>query len=156
MPSEPVAVRSEAVPDDVDLLLRSLPEWFGIEHSIQEYVDDARTLPTYVVRDPDSGAVVGILLVRRHFPAAAEVHLMAVDRSRHRRGVGRALVEQAEADLRADGVRFLQVKTLSESRSNEHYGRTRRFYLALGFVPLEEFPTLWDPGNPALMLVKAL
>jgi len=156
MPYEPVAMRSDAVPADVDRLLRSLPEWFGIEHSIQEYVDDARSFPTYVVRDPDGDAVVGILLVRRHFPAAAEVHLMAVDRAWHRRGVGRALVRQAEDDLRADGVKFLQVKTLSESRSNEDYERTRRFYLALGFVPLEEFPALWDPGNPALLLVKAL
>jgi predicted N-acetyltransferase YhbS len=37
------------------------------------------------------------------------VQLMAVDRVWHRRGVGRALLRATEADLRKDGVRFLQV-----------------------------------------------
>jgi ribosomal protein S18 acetylase RimI-like enzyme len=153
--SDLVAQRSDNVPADVDRLLRNLPEWFGIEQSNQQYVEDARSFPTYVVRAHD-GAVVGVLLVKRHFPTAAEIHLMAVDRSRHRQGIGRALVQQAERDLRADGVRFLQVKTLSSSRENENYARTREFYLALGFVPLEEFLDLWDEGNPCLLLVKSL
>ena len=151
---EPVAVRSEPVPEEVERLLQSLPDWFGIEASNREYVDDARHLPTYAVRHDDT--VIGILLVKQHFPAAAEVHLMAVDPTHHRHGVGRALVTAAETDLAAAGVRFLQVKTLSESRDNEHYERTRRFYLALGFTPLEEFPHLWDEGNPCLQLVKTL
>jgi GNAT superfamily N-acetyltransferase len=153
---EPVAVRSGALPDDVERLLRSLPDWFGMERSNREYVEDARHLPTYVVRDPDHDVVIGILLVKRHFPASAEVHLMAVDPAHHRQGVGRALVGAAETELKADGVRILQVKTLGESSPNEHYARTRQFYLALGFTPLEEFPELWDEGNPCLLLVKAM
>lgn len=151
-----IAERSAAVPDDVERLLRSLPEWFGIESSIREYVDDARHLPTHVVRAPSERTVIGVLLVKRHFPTAAEVHLMAVDRAWHRRGAGRALLAAAEADLRADGVKYLQVKTLSPSRVDEHYERTRQFYLAHGFTPLEEFAELWDPHNPCLLLVKSL
>src|SRR5205807_1787814 len=103
-----------------------------------------------------TGAVVGVLLVKRHFPAAAEVHLMAVDRAWHRRGAGRALLSAAETDLRADGVALLQVKTLSPSRPDESYERTRQFYLAQGFTPLEELPLLWDERNPCLLLVKSL
>jgi len=143
-------------PGPVERLLRSLPEWFGIEESICGYVEDARTLPTYTVREPAYGEVVGVLLVKRHFPTAAEVHLMAVDRSWHRRGVGRTLLRAAEADLRADCVRYLQVKTLSPSRADENYERTRQFYVAMGFTPLEEFPDLWDERNPCLLLVKSL
>jgi len=156
VPTDPVATRSDNVPADVERLLRDLPEWFGIEHSLLAYIEDARELPTYVVRDMEAGSVVGVLLVRQHFSAAAEVHLMAVDRAWHRRGVGRALLGAAEADLRKGRVRFLQVKTLSGSRADENYDRTRKFYLAQGFTPLEEFPDLWDPGNPCLQLVKAL
>ena len=29
-------------------------------------------------------------------------------------------------------------------------------FFAMGFVDLECFPTLWDEGNPCLVLVKAL
>lgn len=156
MRREFVARLSDSQPGQVERLLRGLPEWFGIEHSLVEYVAEARHLPTYVVREPDAGTAIGVLLVKRHFPTAAEVYLMAVDRAWHRRGVGRALVDAAEADLRADGVRFLQVKTLSSSRQDANYARTREFYLALGFEPLEEFPDLWDEGNPCLLLVKGL
>ena len=32
----------------------------------------------------------------------------------------------------------------------------REFYQAKGYTPLEVFPTLWNPRNPALQLVKVL
>ena len=76
---------------------------------------------------------------------------------RHERncGVGAAMVRFVEAHLAAQGVRFFQVKTVGPSRPDEFYERTRRFYEVTGFTPLEEFPSLW-PGNPCLLLVKAL
>jgi hypothetical protein len=73
----------------------------------------------------------------------------------HRAGIGRQLVERAVADVRAAGVQLLQVKTLGPSDDYEPYARTRAFYEALGFLPLEEHLTLW-PGNPCLVLVKPL
>jgi ribosomal protein S18 acetylase RimI-like enzyme len=33
---------------------------------------------------------------------------------------------------------------------------TRRFYEAIGFEPIEEFPTMWGNDNPCLLLVKPL
>ncbi len=141
-------------PQTAERLLRLLPEWFGIESSTQEYVEDARHLPTYLAT-PDGRPPVGILLVRRHFPAAAEVHLIAVHPEWHRRGVGRRLLSAVERDLAADGVRLLQVKTLGASRPDAGYERTRQFYVGMGFLPLEEMPDLW-PGNPCLIMVKPL
>jgi hypothetical protein len=41
--------------------------------------------------------------------------------------------------VREDGTRFLSVKTLGPSRPDENYQRTRLFYDACGFAPLEEF-----------------
>lgn len=156
VPSDLVAAPSDNVPRDVERLLRGLPEWFGIEHSLVQYVEDARHLPTYVVRDSERGSIIAILLIKRHFAGAAEVQLMAVDRRWHRRGAGRALLRAAVTDLTGEGVRFLQVKTLSPSHPDKNYALTRMFYLAEGFTPLEEFPDLWDTGNPCLQLVKAL
>lgn len=142
-------------PELVEKLLRSLPDWFGIESAIVSYVDDARCLPAYLaVSDEDAGPV-GVLLAARHFATAAEIHLIAVAPQWHRRGAGRALVEALEADLRADGVAFLQVKTLGPARPDRNYDRTRAFYAALGFHPLEELHDLW-PGNPCLIMIKHL
>ena len=54
------------------------------------------------------------------------------------------------------GVEFLQVKTLSGKHPDEGYKKTRAFYLADGFRPLEEFPNLWGLENPALQLIKVV
>jgi GNAT superfamily N-acetyltransferase len=142
-------------PAAVERLLRALPDWFGIAESVTEYVAAGARLPTYLAYLDGSSEAVGALLVARHFPEAAEVYLMAVAPDRHRRGVGRALLTAAEADLSSEGARFLQVKTLGPSHPHEGYHKTRSFYLSQGFTPLEEIQGLW-PGNPCLILVKTL
>jgi GNAT superfamily N-acetyltransferase len=81
---------------------------------------------------------------------------MAVRPEAHFRGLGRALVEAAEAHARGLGVEYLQVKTLGPSRPDENYAATRRFYTSAGFRPLEEFSRIWDEQNPCLVLVKRL
>lgn len=134
-------------------ILRALPDWFGIESAIVQYVRDTETMPTWVAEM--DGAPAGFVTLHRHFPHAAEIHCMAVRPEAHRHGVGRALLEHVEAHCRTDGVMFLQVKTLAPSVDYAPYTHTRAFYLAMGFTPLEELPNLW-PGNPCLVLVKRL
>lgn len=100
--------------------------------------------------------VPGLALVKEHFERSAELHLSGVLPSHRRRGVGRALVRAMSAWLAPRGVEFLQVKTLSPSRVDESFDKTCEFYLGIGFVLLEEFPTLWDPRNPCLMLIQCI
>jgi GNAT superfamily N-acetyltransferase len=130
-------------------ILRELPEWFGIEEATAAYIRDVAELPTFAVEGD------GFLSLKLHTPAAAEVYVMGVRPHRHRSGLGTALVASAEEYLRARGVEFLQVKTLGPSWPDEGYERTRRFYEACGFVPLEEIHGLWE-HNPCLLLVKRL
>jgi ribosomal protein S18 acetylase RimI-like enzyme len=145
-------------PGTVARLLASLPTWFGIPASNEGYIRDADELPTYLARPADrlQAKPVGVLLARRHFPEAAEIHLLAVQPDLHRRGVGRALVQSLEADLIGSGCELLQVKTRGPSRPDAGYELTRRFYTAVGFLPLEELPDLWDAENPCLIMVKPL
>lgn len=146
-------------PDEVARLLAMLPTWFGIEASNAEYIARARTLPAYLAwpgGDEAQEYPAGVLLAVRHFPKAAEIYLMAVDPGVHRSGAGRALVQTLESDLIAEGVEFLQVKTLGPSSPDAGYAKTRAFYEAMGFSPLEEIHGLWDPGSPCLLLVKTL
>ena len=141
-------------PDAVAALLHDLPEWFGIEASVRTYIEEARSLPgAAAIADDD---IVGVCLLRHHTEVAAEIELLAVRRDLHRHGIGRQLVARVEADLRADGVRLLQVKTFGPSGDSKEYERTRAFYRALGYLPLEERTDIWAPGNPCLFMVKPL
>lgn len=135
-------------------ILRSLPEWFGIEEAILEYEREINLLPTFLAQA--GGQAVGFLSLEQHYEHAAEILVMAVRREAQRCGTGRALIEAAEAHARRLGVEYMQVKTLSPSRPDEHYAGTRAFYQALGYRPLEEFPTLWGERNPCLLLVKRI
>lgn len=138
-----------------EAVLRALPAWFGLEHAILDYRAAAAEHPTFGTRAPD-GSVTSFLTTKRHFASSAEVHCMAVRPELRGQGIGSALLAAAEAWLAEGGVDFLQVKTLSASSPDPGYAETRAFYLAKGFVPLEEFPELWDPHNPCLLLIKHL
>jgi ribosomal protein S18 acetylase RimI-like enzyme len=144
----------EQRPDDVERLLRGLPEWFGIESSILQYIEAAKALPTTVVLDDDR--VVAVCIIRHHGPVAAEIELLAVERALHRHGFGRRRLRHVEARLRESGIALLQVKTRGPSARSDEYARTRAFYRALGFLPLEERTDIWGPENPCLISVKVL
>jgi len=126
-------------------ILRSLPNWFGIESSIVAYVRAVEGMRMWIAEV--AGEVVGFLALELKNDSIAEVHVMGVEREHHGRGVGTALLEAADAFLRERGFEFLAVKTLGPSHKDEGYARTRRFYLARGFRPIEEFQGVWAPGN---------
>ena len=135
-------------------ILRSLPLWFGIESAIVDYIKDTKAMKTWVAYEGE--LAVGFATTHYHSAASAEIHVLGILAKFHRQGIGRQLLNVVEGDLRHEGVKFLSVKTLSESRVNEEYARTRAFYLSVGFTPLQEFKTLWGKENPCLLLVKAL
>lgn len=135
-------------------IIRSLPEWFGIEEAIVAYAAEIDGLPTFLAGPLD--AVSGFLSLKQHNPYAAEIYVMGIRRDFHRAGIGRRLVQAAETWLRQQGVEYLQVKTLGPSSADENYARTRAFYQALGFRPLEELKQIWDTQNPCLIMIKRL
>jgi len=138
-----------------EAILRSLPDWFGIEEAIVYYVAEIESLPTFLALDAEEHAA-GFLSVKQHFPLAAELYVLGVRREWHRRGMGRALLAAAEAYLLNRGVEYLQVKTLGPSHPDQNYARTRVFYEAMGFRPLEVLADLWGEHNPCLLMVKRL
>ena len=112
-------------------LLAQLPSWFGIPEANADYVQAARELPGLVARADDEP--VGVLLHRRHFPEAAEIHLMAVSPDWHRRGIGTAMVNRLVTDLRRTECQLLPgqdprpVTTASRLRSNPGVYRAAGF-----------------------------
>jgi catechol 2,3-dioxygenase-like lactoylglutathione lyase family enzyme len=141
--------------DQCAALLATVPEWFGIPESNASYLRNLGILPSWVA--VSEGQVLGAITLEEHFPASYEVHFMAVRRDHHRRGIGRALLSHVEKEARSRGARWLHVKTLAPSDPDENYARTRAFYQALGFSLLFASDALFgDPGNPAVVLVKAI
>jgi GNAT superfamily N-acetyltransferase len=149
-----VALRDEAVPEAVERLLLTVPEWFGRPESNAEYIETSRSKETWTVRDAQR-EVVGVLLVDRHFPHVAEVLFMVVERTLQGLGIGSALISAIERDARERGVALLEVKTLGPSDRNPDYARTRHFYESVGFLPLEE-TDLWGEDTPCLIMVKPI
>jgi len=133
-------------------ILSELPDWFGIPASNAEYARKADEGPAFLVEE--DGLTVAIMLLKSHFDTAVEIELLAVRPGRHRSGLGRALVARAQAFAADRGAAYLTVKTLGPSADYEPYERTRAFYAALGFQPLEEFLEVWGPENPTLLMVR--
>jgi XTP/dITP diphosphohydrolase len=138
-------IRIEPEPDSerrhalVHGILTALPDWFGIPDAIARYAEEARDLTLMAAR---SGArVVGFATVKPQSAWAAELHCLGILADHHRQGIG---------------VEFLSVKTLAPEAGSAAYDATRAFYLAMGFRPLETFPTLWSEENPCLLMVKTL
>ncbi len=134
-------------------ILRGLPDWFGIEESIVDYVGAVDRMHTLVARL--GVRVAGFLALATHNGSTSEIYVMAVVAQFQRMGIGRALVQEAVRIARSKGQKLLEVKTLGPSDPDTHYAATRQFYEAMGFMPLEEFHGLW-PGNPCLIMVKVL
>lgn len=133
-------------------ILRKLPEWFGIEEAILNYIEASRDKVFYAAYDGDEE--IGFFYLKSHNLHTAELYVIGLLEQYHRHGIGRNLILKAEQYLRANNYRFLMVKTLGESRHNEHYDRTRQFYRSIGFYPLEEFTEIWGEENPCLIMVK--
>jgi GNAT superfamily N-acetyltransferase len=123
-------------------ILESLPDWFAIPTSVEVYVSEAENLPMLVSRGPD-GEVVGFVSLKSNTPAATEVYVMGVKQDWHGRGVGTVLIEAAAQYATGNGARFLTVKTLAPSHDDPHYAATRAFYERAGFLPIEDWLSIW-------------
>ena len=135
-------------------VLRSLPDWFGIESSIVNYVKHVRSMPFYAAFNDDK--TIGFVALKIHGHFTSEVYVMAVLKEYHRQGIGRMLIEHCEMLCRKFETEFLTVKTLDGSIEDQYYEKTRLFYLSVGFRPLEVFPLLWNNDNPCLFMAKVV
>jgi len=137
-----------------DTILRALPDWFGIESSIIDYVAQVQSMPFFAAFDDE--IVVGFVALKIHNIYTAEICVMGVLQEYHRQGIGKLLVEKCEVYCAKNSIEYLTVKTLDESRECDSYKKTRLFYFSMGFKPLEVFPLLWDEDNPCLFMAKHL
>ena len=135
-------------------VLADLPLWFGIPESNEEYARGVRDCPFTAIFE--AGEAIGFASVRRNNDYTAEIYVMGIKARCHGQGLGTRLVERISKRLRAEGLEYLEVKTLDASRESEEYRKTRLFYASVGFRPFETMKELWGEANPCLIMVKKL
>lgn len=135
-------------------ILRQLPEWFSIEESTANYVNNVSK--TIFLAAYDSNELIGFISIKFNNEYTAEVYVIGVLKAYHNKGIGKKLLSEAEKFIEERGCKFLMVKTLGESHPDVYYKNTRKFYAKVGFYPLEEINEIWGKDNPCLLMVKNL
>lgn len=145
---------SESKSAITDGILRKLPEWFGIEQSIADYVQGVKDKVFYAVYE--GNAAIGFICLKFNNRFTAEIYVLGILEQYHRNGIGKRLVGVAEQYIKEHAFKLFMVKTLGESVDYEYYERTRGFYRKVGFYPLEELKEIWGEENPCLIMVKSM
>lgn len=135
-------------------ILRELPEWFGIEDALVDYVEKVKNMDFFVAMK--NSFPIGFVALLEHNSYTSEIYVMGIKKEYHRQKVGSQLIQLCSDVCEEKGMNYLTVKTIDESLENESYAKTRLFYEAMGFLPLEVFPTLWGPESPCLFMAKYL
>ena len=134
-------------------ILRSLPQWFGIEQSILEYEQNLHELDGYVAEDDNS--IVGFVGLKRYGTFSIEIDVIGVQPQLRGSGIGRALLVHVEANATTPSTRLLHMKTLSPSDPDKNYAETRAFWEANGYIPMDAHE-LWGRDNPCQVMVKPI
>ncbi|MFP4078903.1 MAG: GNAT family N-acetyltransferase [Candidatus Izemoplasmataceae bacterium] len=135
-------------------VLDDLPEWFGIEEATQMYIDHVKEKPFLAVYDADT--IVGFYALREENRDTLDMYVLGVKKAYHAQGIGAQLQTRVDTFAKEKGYRFLIVLTLSKSRPNQAYAKTRAFYERMGFRAVYENENIWDPSNPAELYIKVL
>src|SRR5262245_37749105 len=138
----------------VENLTARLPDWFGQEDSNRHYAEQAEVLEGWAARI--GGQAIGLLLLKRHSAASAEIQWLGVDPDHHRQGIGKTLMSVVECRLWHDRVKFVFVMTLHPQDPYEPYRRTRAFYERMGFELALSAPHAGSPANPLAYYLKVL
>lgn len=135
-------------------ILRRLPEWFGIEESLVEYVQCVKETDFYAYFSSDTP--IGFISIKSNNCYTAEIYVIGILKEYQNKGIGKMLMTHAELILKQYEYKLLMVKTLGESHPDKYYKATRQFYTKCGFYPLEEIKEIWGKENPCLIMVKTL
>ena len=135
-------------------ILRLLPEWFGEEDSLVDYVNTVAELPFFAAFNDDE--CVGFFAGLIHHGHTGDVYVCGIHPKYHRQGLGKKLYFELEQYFVNNGCKHVMVKTLSPLHSDVHYAKTRKFYHAVGFNDFYTDSAIWGQANPCLIMLKNL
>src|SRR5712671_461763 len=135
-------------PEEVATALELIDEWLELgEHS--GYL-------TYVLESigEESAEVLGYISFGPTplTESTYDLYWIAVDKSKHRGGVGKKLMKFTEEETVRRGGRMLLIETSSQ----ETYGGTIQFYERTGYELVGKIKEYYKPGDDKLIFVKRL
>src|SRR6478672_1224770 len=135
-------------PEEVATALELIDEWLELgEHS--GYL-------TYVLETVTEGAseVLGYVSFGPTplTESTYDLYWIAVDKSKHRGGVGKKLMKFTEEEITRRGGKLLLIETSSQ----ETYGGTIQFYERTGYELVGKIKEYYKPGDDKLIFVKRL
>ena len=134
-------------------VLEALHDWFEVDESREKYIADCADWIFLTAKEESE--YVGFLCLKETGRETVELAVMGVLREFHRKGLGRALFEEAKKIAAEKGYSFMQVKTVKMGVYPD-YDITNLFYRSLGFKELEVIKELWGEENPCQIYVMAL
>jgi ribosomal protein S18 acetylase RimI-like enzyme len=137
-----------------NLILRKLPEWFGNEKGLTEYVNTVYKYPFWAAFDNDN--CIGFFSGKIHHNRTGDIYVCGVDPDYHRKRIGKLLYKELEKYCAVNNCEYIIVKTVDETDSEKSYGKTVKFYKSIGFNELITFPEVWDENNPCLIMIKRI
>src|SRR5256714_3236457 len=134
-------------PEEVATALELIDEWLELgEHS--GYL-------TYVMESAERDSEVLGYVCFRPTPlteSTYDLYWIAVDKSKHRGGVGKRLLRFAEEEIARRGGEML----LGETASQQTYGGTIQFYEKTGYDLVGKIKEYYKPGDDKLIFAKKL
>jgi ribosomal protein S18 acetylase RimI-like enzyme len=133
-------------------ILRKLPEWFGIEEGLQEYINTVHKYPYWAAFDDNN--CIGFFSGKIHYNRTGDIYVCGIDPKYHRKGIGTLLYNEMEKYFIKNKCKYIIIKTISEIDEDENYAKTRKFYKKMGFEELITLTEMWDKNNPCLIMIK--
>ena len=133
-------------------VLSDLPEWFGIEESLNMYISEVKKYPMFAYYD--NCCLCGFYSLRRENIETLDMYVLGAKKKYHHQGIGSKLQEEVNKYALSNGYKQLIVLTLSDKHPDINYKKTREFYLKQGFKPLYESDKIWGKDNPTLVMFK--
>ena len=133
-------------PEEVATALELIDEWLDLgEHSgyltyvLEAEGEESKEVLGYVSFGPTPLT-----------ESTYDLYWIAVDKSKHRGGVGKKLMKFTEEETLRRGGRMLLIETSSQ----ETYGGTIQFYERSGYELVGKIPEYYKPGDDKLIFAK--